>query len=74
MQEHPHLSPGDLNHVTLGSLKGFIRRYNREPGHTTIDSMVDPLEDYHLFVRRDTNQISLERGSSSKESETKSAV
>lgn len=41
--------------ATMFSLRRFIRRHNREPGHTTLESIDDPQDHYHNFVRRGYN-------------------
>ncbi|KAF2793411.1 hypothetical protein K505DRAFT_244470 [Melanomma pulvis-pyrius CBS 109.77] len=41
--------------VTMFSLRRFIRRHNREPGHTTLESIDDPQDHYHNFVRQGYN-------------------
>jgi len=55
------LSRDGQTRVTLFSLRRYIRRHGRQPGHTTLESIDDPQEHYHEFVRSDAGRVR-ERG------------
>lgn len=53
----PAIVDDSLSRATLKGLRTFIRRYNREPGNTTVDSRIsemsyNPQDEYHNFQRQ----------------------